>query len=73
MKYCIVVPDGAADYPVVKLEGKTPLEAARTPNMDRAAREGLLGTALHVPPRMTPGSSVAIMSVVGYDPAEYFT
>ncbi|MCD6416537.1 MAG: cofactor-independent phosphoglycerate mutase [Planctomycetes bacterium] len=73
MKYCIVVPDGAADFAVRRLGGKTPLEAARTPNLDRAAQEGLLGIARHVPPRMPPGSSVAIMSVVGYDPQEYFT
>ena len=73
MKYCIVVPDGAADYPVARLDGKTPLEAARTPNMDRAASEGLLGVANHVPVRMAPGSDVAMMSVMGYDPAEYYT
>ncbi len=72
MKYCIIVPDGAADFPVAKLDGKTPLEAARTPNMDRAAREGLLGTTRHVPPRMRPGSAVAMMSVMGYDPIEHF-
>lgn len=73
MKYCIVVPDGAADYSLTKLDGRTPLEAARTPNMDRAAREGLLGVTRHVPPRMTPGSSVAMMSVLGYNPGEFFT
>jgi 2,3-bisphosphoglycerate-independent phosphoglycerate mutase len=73
MKYCIVVPDGAADFPVGRLDGRTPLEAARTPNVDRAAREGMLGTVRHVPPRMTPGSSVAMMSVIGYDPARFFT
>lgn len=73
MKYCIIVPDGAADYPVAKLDGKTPLEAARTPNMDQAAREGLTGLTCHVPRRMTPGSSVAMMSVTGYDPAKYFS
>ncbi len=73
MKYVIIVPDGAADYPVARLGGKTPLEAARTPNMDRAAAEGLLGTTCHVPAHMNPGSEVAIMSLMGYDPAEYFT
>jgi 2,3-bisphosphoglycerate-independent phosphoglycerate mutase len=73
MKYVIIVPDGAADYPLARLEGKTPLEAARTPNMDRAASEGLLGITCHVPPHMNPGSEVAIMSLMGYDPAEYFT
>lgn len=73
MRYCIIVPDGAADHPLPKLEGKTPLQAARTPNMDRAAREGLLGTTSHVPRGMVPGSSVAMMSVLGYDPAGYFS
>jgi len=73
MKYCIVVPDGAADFPVRRLDGRTPLRAARTPNMDRAAAEGLLGLTCHVPRRMTPGSSVAIMSLLGYDPQADFT
>jgi len=72
MKYCIIVPDGAADSPVPKLGDRTPLAAARTPNMDRAAAEGLLGLVEHVPPRMTPGSSVAMMSVMGYDPKGNF-
>ena len=73
MKYCIIVPDGAADYPVARLHGKTPLDAARTPNMDRAAAEGLLGVTCHIPHRMQAGSSVAIMSVSGYDPAREYT
>ncbi|MGD2174804.1 MAG: cofactor-independent phosphoglycerate mutase [Candidatus Brocadiaceae bacterium] len=73
MKHCIVVPDGAADYPVTRLGGKTPLEAARKPNLDRAAREGLLGLTRNVPRRMAPGSAVAMMSVLGYDPMRWFT
>jgi 2,3-bisphosphoglycerate-independent phosphoglycerate mutase len=73
MKYCIVVPDGGADYPLAKLDGRTPFQAARTPNMDRAAREGMLGVTNHVPPRMTAGSSVAMMSMVGYNPAVHYT
>jgi 2,3-bisphosphoglycerate-independent phosphoglycerate mutase len=73
MKYCVVVPDGAADYPLSELGGKTPLEAADTPHMDRAAAGGLIGVSDHVPARMTPGSSVAMMSVFGYDPATCFT
>ena len=52
---------------------KTPLEVARTPAMDRASREGLLGLARTVPRRMPPGSDVAIMSVMGYDPAACYT
>ena len=73
MKYCVIVPDGAADHPLLRLGGKTPIEAANTPNMDRAAREGMLGVTTHVPPRMTPGSAVALMSVAGYNPREYYT
>ena len=73
MKYCIIVPDGAADYAVPRLKKRTPLQAARTPNMDRAASDGMLGLACHVPKRMTAGSSVAMMSVTGYDPAIEFT
>ena len=73
MKYCIIVPDGAADAPVPRLNDRTPLEAARTPNMDRAAAEGLLGTTNNVPRRLAPGSAVAMMSVIGYDPLKHFT
>jgi len=73
MKYCIIIPDGMADLAVKKLGGKTPLQVARTPAMDRASREGLLGLARTVPRRMPPGSDVAIMSVVGYDPAACYT
>jgi 2,3-bisphosphoglycerate-independent phosphoglycerate mutase len=73
MKYCIIVPDGAADYPVPRLDDKTPLAVANKPNMDRAAREGLLGLTCHVPHRMPAGSSVAIMSMAGYDPVADYT
>jgi len=73
MRYCVVIPDGMADLPVERLDGRTPMEAARKPNMDRASREGLLGRVLTVPPRLHPGSAVAIMSVMGYDPEKYYT
>jgi len=73
MKYCIIIPDGAADLPVVRLDGRTPLEVARVPNMDRAAQEGLLGQVSNIPARMAPGSDVAIMSVLGYDPVQCYT
>ena len=49
MKYCVVIPDGMADYPIESLGGKTPLEAASTPNMDRVAVLGRQGTAQTVP------------------------
>jgi len=73
MKYCIIIPDGMADFPLRRLEGRTPLEAAPTPNMDRAAREGRLGVAHTVPRRLGPGSDVAIMSLLGYDPLSCYT
>jgi 2,3-bisphosphoglycerate-independent phosphoglycerate mutase len=56
-----------------ELGSKTPLEAAHTPNMDRAAREGILGMARHIPPGMAAGSDIGMMSVVGYDPLESYT
>ena len=73
MKYCVVIPDGMADHPVARLENRTPLEVARTPNMNKASRRGRLGLVRTVPPRMTPGSDVAIMSVMGYSPKKYYT
>jgi len=73
MKYIVLVPDGMADYPLEELEGKTPLEAAKTPNMDTLATLGRVGQSKTVPAQFKPGSDVAIMSLLGYDPAEYYT
>jgi len=73
MKYAIIIPDGAADEPLKELGGKTPLEAAHTPNMDRVAMEGRQGLASTVPPGFESGSDVATMSLLGYDPAKYHT
>src|SRR5690242_10691230 len=73
MKYAIVIPDGAADEPQEALGGKTPLQAARTPEMDRLAREGVLGLSSNVPARFTPASDVATLSLFGYDPEVYYT
>ncbi|HEY2159177.1 MAG TPA: hypothetical protein VGH33_26355 [Isosphaeraceae bacterium] len=73
MKYANVIPDGAADEPQESLGGKTPLEAARTPEMDAIAREGVLGRSRNVPDRFLPGSDVATLSLFGYDPEVYFT
>jgi 2,3-bisphosphoglycerate-independent phosphoglycerate mutase len=73
MKYAIVIPDGAADEPQESLGGRTPLQAARTPNMDRIAREGVLGRARNVPDRFLPASDVATLSLFGYDPVRYYT
>src|SRR2546423_13278780 len=73
MKYAIIIPDGAADEPLRELSGKTPIEAAATPNMDRIATEGRQGTARTVPEGFESGSDVATMCLLGYDPRIYHT
>jgi len=73
MKYALIIPDGAADLPIEELGGRTVLEAADIPNLDRLARAGRVGTTANVPDGMTPGSDVAIMSVLGYDPSADYT
>ena len=73
MKYAIIIPDGAADEPLEELSGKTPIEAAHTPNMDWIARHGMQGTARTVPEGFESGSDVATMCLLGYDPAIYHT
>jgi 2,3-bisphosphoglycerate-independent phosphoglycerate mutase len=72
MKYALIVGDGMADLPVDALGGKTPLEAANTPNLDRLAREGRTGLVRFCPPGMTPGTEVCMMAVMSYDPREHF-
>jgi len=62
-----------ADHPIDELNGKTPLEFARTPHMDFIAREGRGGTAMMVPPKFLPSSDVAILSILGYDPNKYYS
>ncbi len=73
MKYIVIVADGMADYPIDELDGKTPLEAAKTPNMDFIARNGVVGQANMVPKNMPPGSDIANLSIFGYDPRQYYT
>jgi 2,3-bisphosphoglycerate-independent phosphoglycerate mutase len=73
MKYVIILPDGAADEPLAELDGRTPLGAARIPNMHSIAANGRSGTVKTVPDGFTPGSDVATLSVVGYDPNTYYT
>ena len=73
MKYIVVLGDGMADRPVDALGGKTPLEAAVTPVMDALASRGTLGTVQNVPAGMAPGSDVANLSVLGYDPAANYS
>lgn len=73
MKYLCIIPDGLADRPLPELDGRTPMEAARTPNLDAWARSGTMGLARNVPPGFSPGSDVAIMSIVGLDPRLYYS
>lgn len=68
MKYLVLIPDGMADLPLSRLGGKTPLEVARTPNMDYLAQNGLCGWVNNVPKGIPPGSDVAAMSILGYNP-----
>jgi 2,3-bisphosphoglycerate-independent phosphoglycerate mutase len=72
-KRVLLVPDGMADEPQAALGGRTPLEAAETPAMDALARGGVCGMARLVPEGMPPGSDVANLAVLGYDPAACFT
>jgi 2,3-bisphosphoglycerate-independent phosphoglycerate mutase len=73
MKYLVVIGDGMADFAIDELGGKTPLMAARKPNMDRCANEGFSGRVVTIPSGFSPGSDVAGMSLFGYDPAECYT
>lgn len=73
MKYVILLGDGMADYPVEKLGGKTPLQCAFTPFMDQIAAEGTLGLVDTIPDGLVPGSDVATLSVLGYDPRETYS
>jgi 2,3-bisphosphoglycerate-independent phosphoglycerate mutase len=72
-KYAIIIPDGAADEPIEQFGNKTALEAAQTPNMDKISVQGRQGIARTVPRGMEPGSDVAQMSLLGYDPRQYYT
>jgi 2,3-bisphosphoglycerate-independent phosphoglycerate mutase len=73
MKYVVLLGDGMADYPTDKLGGKTPLQCAFTPFMDQIAAEGTMGLVDTIPQGFTPGSDVATLSVLGYDPRETYT
>lgn len=72
-KYAIIVGDGMADFPVPELGGKTPLEYAKIPNMDSIARNGTIGLVATIPAGLAPGSDVANLSLMGYDPARYYS
>lgn len=71
MKYLVVIPDGAADYPVDELGGKTPLEVADKPTIDRLAGKSVIGTVSNVPQGMVPESDTANLAILSYDPKIY--
>jgi len=73
MKYALIIPDGCADEPQSSLGGRTPLQAARTPNMDAIAAAGIVGQSDNVPPSLPSGSDVATMNLFGYDALTYHT
>lgn len=73
MKYIVLVGDGMADYPIAELDERTPLEVARTPNMDFIAKHGRLGRVKTIPDDMNPASDVANLSIMGYDPKKFYT
>ncbi len=73
MKYIILIGDGMSDDPIERLGGKTTLQAASTPNMDKISMEGEFGLFQSVPEGYPPGSDVANLSILGYAPAKYYT
>ena len=73
MKYAVVLCDGMADYPVEALGGKTPMEVAKKPNIDALASKGEVGLVRTVAAGLKPGSDVANMSVLGFDPKKCYT
>jgi 2,3-bisphosphoglycerate-independent phosphoglycerate mutase len=73
LKYLCLIPDGLADEPLEELGGLTPMEASRTPNLDKWARAGQTGLAINIPEGYPPGSDVAIMSISGLDPRRFYT
>ena len=73
MKYIVLLCDGMADYPVDALGGKTPMMCAKKPNMDCLAAKSEVGLVKTVADGLKPGSDVANMSVMGFDPKKYYT
>ncbi|MBQ2830469.1 MAG: 2,3-bisphosphoglycerate-independent phosphoglycerate mutase [Oscillospiraceae bacterium] len=73
MKYLLIIGDGMADEPVASLGGKTPLQTAKKPTIDRLAAQGIIGAAVNCPPPLPAGSETAILSIFGCDPLRYFT
>jgi 2,3-bisphosphoglycerate-independent phosphoglycerate mutase len=73
MKYVVLLGDGMSDYPLLEKGAKTPLQLSHTPVMDSLAQQGALGLVKTIPDGMPPGSDVANLSVMGYDPARYYS
>lgn len=73
MKYFLLIADGMADAPLPSLGGKTPLAAAKKPNMDHLSSRGTLGMVRTIPPECAPGSDSGILTLLGYDPRRYLT
>ena len=73
MKYIVILGDGMSDYPVEQLGGKTPLEVASKPTIDYMCSKGKVGLVNNVPESLSPGSDVANLSAMGYDPVKYYS
>ncbi|MBQ3453469.1 MAG: cofactor-independent phosphoglycerate mutase [Thermoguttaceae bacterium] len=73
MKYAVIIPDGFADEPIESLGGKTPMQAAHTPNLDALAPMSIIGHSHNVPKHLPPGSDVATLALLGYDPDDVYT
>lgn len=73
MKYIVILGDGMSDYPLAELGGKTPLEVASKPTIDYMCKRGTVGLVNNVPPTLSPGSDVANLSAMGYDPLKYYS
>ena len=73
MKYVVVLGDGMADKPIKELGEKTPLQYAKTPNLDRLSKQAEIGMVHTIPEGMKPGSDTANLSVMGYDPEKYYS
>lgn len=73
MKYLLIIGDGMADNPVEALGGRTPLQAAKHPTIDRMAASGIVGSVINCPKPLPAGSETAILSIFGCDPRKYFT
>ncbi len=73
MKYVVLVGDGMADYPIAELDNKTVLQAAKTPYMDSIVDRGMIGLVKNTPDDLAPASDVANLSLLGYNPHQYYT